>query len=422
MAGARKDSRLQTRTARANLKEDHHPHWINIAEGVALGYRRGPTSAAWYVRAYAGDKKYHQAVLGIADDHLDANGETILTFFQAQEKARNLAKAHDKANGIGIAQDLTVAEAAAQYLAWYGEHRKALTTTTNTVQAHILPAFGNKRISDLKARDIKTWMESLARTPARKRGKIGAPPSHRAAAKTELEKRARKATANRILTVLKAILNKAFHDELVGDDTAWRSVKPFPQADEPIIRFLTEAEATRLVNAARVDFRPLVKAALFTGARVGELTALEVSDFETETKSIYIRPSKSGRGQHIPLNPEGYDFFRRLTAGRKTDEKIIVRAGSKAWGKNHHVRPLAEACKAARIAPAISFHELRHTYASTLAQLGVELLTLSKLLGHADTRITSRHYAHLTDLTLHAAVAKLPGFGHKKDGKVARIR
>jgi integrase len=68
--------------------------------------------------------------------------------------------------------------------------------------------------------------------------------------------------------------------------------------------------------------------------------------------------------------------------------------------------------------PAISFHELRHTYASHLAQAGVDLLTISKLLGHADTRVTSRHYAHLADKTLAEAVTKLPSFGGQERSKV----
>jgi integrase len=70
----------------------------------------------------------------------------------------------------------------------------------------------------------------------------------------------------------------------------------------------------------------------------------------------------------------------------------------------------------AKIQPAIAFHELRHTYASHLAQAGVDLLTISKLLGHADTRMTSTHYAHLADKTLAAAVTRLPSFV----GKVSR--
>ncbi len=81
------------------------------------------------------------------------------------------------------------------------------------------------------------------------------------------------------------------------------------------------------------------------------------------------------------------------------------------------------ACEQAKIVPPIGFHELRHTYASLLAQAGVDLLTISKLLGHADTRITSRHYAHLCDKTLSTAVKTfLPSFGYKKETKVTSIR
>jgi len=66
------------------------------------------------------------------------------------------------------------------------------------------------------------------------------------------------------------------------------------------------------------------------------------------------------------------------------------------------------------------FHELRHTYASHLAQAGVGLLTISKLLGHA--RITSKHCAHLTDRGLALAVEKLPSFGVQDDQKVTALR
>ena len=81
------------------------------------------------------------------------------------------------------------------------------------------------------------------------------------------------------------------------------------------------------------------------------------------------------------------------------------------------------ACEQAKIDPPIGFHKLRHTYASLLAQAGADLLTISKLLGHADTRITSQHYAHLCDKTLVNAVKTLlPNFGNKNSGKVTSIR
>lgn len=151
----------------------------------------------------------------------------------------------------------TVAEAAAHYLAWFKEHRKSYRETEATVNAHILPMLGSHLVTELSSKMIRQWQERIATQPARKRSsKLSTKPAFRDKASTGEEKRARKSTANRILTVLKAILNKAFRDGLVSDDTAWRRVKPFENADEPVTRFLTEAESTRLVNACTPDFRP----------------------------------------------------------------------------------------------------------------------------------------------------------------------
>ena len=251
---------------------------------------------------------------------------------------------------------------------------------------------------------LKNW-SIFGRRQHGKRQQFGEKP------KTSDEKRARKSTANRILTVLKAMLNKAFEDELVRDDLAWRRVRPFDNVDEPVIRFLTIAEATRLLNSCASDFRRLAMAAVFTGARYGELASLKVGSFG-DTGTLYLQPSKSGKGRHVPLNAEGLAFFTQVTAGRPSTDLVFTKADGNQWGKNHHVRALQDACKRAKIDPVIGFHELRHTYASLLAQAGVDLLTISKLLGHSDTRITARHYAHLTDKTLADAVnVHLPSFG-----------
>ena len=61
--------------------------------------------------------------------------------------------------------------------------------------------------------------------------------------------RARRATANRTLTVLKAALNHAFHEGRIASDEAWRKVKPFREADAPVVHFLSDDECRRLVNA-----------------------------------------------------------------------------------------------------------------------------------------------------------------------------
>lgn len=415
MARSTRDAKLETRAARLRLKPQAR-HWKSVGKGLALGYRRTSKGyGTWSARLLLPSGKYVLRALGNADDFQAANGADVLTFFQAQDKARALADQAKSDAGI-VTKPVTVAEAAERYLAWYREHRRAVRTTEKAINAHILPALGARPVHALTTVELRTWLEKLASQPARLRsGRLATKRNFRAAPKTADEKRARRATANRILSILKAILNRAFHDGRVADDAAWRKVKPFPKVDQPRIRFLTDAEAVRLVNACPADLRALVRAALLTGARFGELSAMRAQDVSLRNAQVYIAHSKSGRPRYIPLNPEGVELFRELLAGKTGDALIFTHADGRAWGQNHHVRPLREACKAAKIRPAVAFHELRHTYASHLAQAGVDLLTISKLLGHADTRITSKHYAHLADRTLANAVARLPSFMTTKE-------
>ena len=128
--------------------------------------------------------------------------------------------------------------------------------------------------------------------------------------------RRRRASANRTLTVLKAALNRAWREGKISSDEAWRRVEPFEEADAARVRYLTVAEAKRLLNACDPDFRRLAQAALATGARYGELTALRASDFNPDSGTIHVRTSKSGKGRHIVLNDEGAALFRSLAAGK----------------------------------------------------------------------------------------------------------
>lgn len=420
MARSTRNSNLETRTARLKIEAEKR-HTVTIAQGLILLYRRGAKSSTWYAKIATADEKYIIKTLGQVDDYQDANGVDILDYFQAQDAARQFSIDAKTSSGV-VQKPKTVTEAAEHYLAWYKEHRKAFKETEHTVTAHILPSFGNQLITDLTTLEIRTWLNKLATTPPRRRTQMGEKQQFGDKAVTDDKKRARKSTANRILTVLKAILNKAFQDDWVRDDSVWRKVKPFANADEPITRFLTHSEGTRLLNSCRPDFRELVKAALFTGARYSELTRLKVTNVNADTALIYISAeAKSGKGRHVPLHADALDFFETQIIGKRGNDLVFTKQDGSEWGKNHHVRLLQAACKNAKIEPAIGFHELRHTYASTLAQHGVDLLTISKLIGHADTRITSRHYAHLCDKTLSDAVKKLPSFGHIKETKIKAI-
>lgn len=252
---------------------------------------------------------------------------------------------------------------------------------------------------------MRAWHRGLSTAPARRRGK----PVPADVADPDAPRR-RQATANRILTILKAALNHARQEgHAIGPDDAWKLVKPFRGADAPKVRYLSDDECVRLANACPPDFRELVTAALLTGCRHGELSAMRAGDLDYQAGSVNIPRSKSGKARHVVLTDEGRDFFARIARGKAGDvllfeRDVIAKQATRTaparrqragWGASDQFRAIAEACTAARIAPAVSFHVLRHTYASRLAARAVPLPVIAAQLGHADTRMTERHYAHL---------------------------
>jgi integrase len=132
-----------------------------------------------------------------------------------------------------------------------------------------------------------------------------------------------------------------------------------------------------------------------TGARYGELSAMTAGDFELTGGTIYIPRSKSGKARHIHLSDEGKRFFKNAVAGKTSGQILFLRSDGEPWKHAQQARFMKDACTAAKISPAIGFHILRHSYASRLAMRGVPMQVIAAQLGHSDTRMTEKHYAHL---------------------------
>ena len=423
MARTLRDAKLDTRAARLRLTARREPHWRSLSEGLSIGYRRAKKGGTWIARHYSADlgRRYH--ALEASDDVADADGVHVLSFAQAQEKAREwFADLARRDRGDHEFEVYSVRDAMQDYLAWYDTHRKDVRNVRYRADALILPALGELKLSQLSTRRMQAWLDGLAKAPARLRTAPGAPQRYRAASSSREHLRRRRASANKALTILKAALNRAWREGKAASDEAWRRVRPFQDVDAPIIRYLTEAECVRLVNACEPTFRQLVRAALLTGCRYGELAALRVADFNPDSGTLAVRESKSGKPRHVVLTEEGQIFFAEVAAGRSTNERMFLRDDGHPWGKSHQARPLARACRRAGIKPALSFHVLRHTHGSQLAMAGVPIPVIAKQLGHADTRITERHYAHLGPSYVASAIrAGFPKLGIVERGKVAAM-
>jgi len=401
MARRVRDRAIETREARRKLKASGKPYWRAIGKGLHVGYRKGKRSGVWVVRRYLGDQNYSMHTVAEADDVLDADGKDVLDFWQAQEAARNLRQRPK----LGA---YTVEDAVREYIDRL-EGRASWHDTKKRLEAFVLPVFGDKKVSELEADEIRKWHREIAKTPARTRTKAGAEQAYRTDNLQEPEtQRKRQASANRCLGLLKAALNLAWREKKVESNDAWQRVELFRGVDIPRARYLSVAEAQRLINSAQGDFRVLVQAALQTGARYQELARLRVSDFNADAGTLHIRKTKTHKDRHIVLTDEGRSFFGQLAAGQPSTALLL----GHEWKTSRQAPLIAEACKHAGIDPPLNFHALRHTWASLSVMGGMPVMVVARNLGHADTRMVERHYGHLAPSYVAESVRKhAPRFG-----------
>jgi len=410
---------LGSRTAREKLPIQARPYFAHVQDGLSLGYRRGKRGGSWIARAYDTEHGYRFEPLGKSNDLIEAVG---MSFQQAQDAARNWygQLAQSDAGELTLGR-YTVAMACDDYLAHLTKaKRKPQGRTQIIVKAHILPILGNVELSKLTHTKVRAWRDALAETAPRLRTKPGKEQAYRAIDPDDpMQARKRQATANRILTVLKAALNFAKSESRrIATDAAWVDVKPFAKVDVPKVRFLSNDEVTAVVGKCEPDFQSLVKGALLTGCRYGELTAMTVADFSSKDGQVYIAQSKNGESRYVDLNEAGIEFFNQLASGRKPKEILFKRSIGKAWKTSEQFRPMNAACDAAKV-EGVTFHILRHTYASHAFMAGMTIEVLAQQLGHKDTRITMRHYAHLCPTFKQESVRQnAPSFGFSKAGPV----
>jgi integrase len=355
--------------------------------------------------------------LARADDKEEADGDTVMEYAQAVIALRELTDAPEPPPRAG----LTVKQAMALYIERQRQAgSKSVDDLIYRVNAWINPTLGNKIVAELTPNRLRKWLEMVATMPALKRSKSGKPQQFRPEDKSEEGVRRRQSSANRILGMLKAGLNFAYDERLVSNNAAWgRRLKPYRGVDGVRLRFLSVAEAQRLINASAVEFRPLVEAALQTGCRYSELSQLEVEDFNPDAHTLHIRKSKTNKARHVKLTEEGAAFFRQHCAGRSG--RMFVHDDGSPWKKSEQSRPMDAACTRAGI-KRITIHGLRHTWASLCVKAGVPLIVVAKNLGHSDTRMVERHYGHLPDNFEHDAIrAGAPRF-NMRDNKISVLR
>jgi integrase len=389
LARQQRDFRLQTRDARRRLVAAQEPYWHEIRRGLHVGYRKGRRAGVWWLKEVREGRRTKRR-LGIADDTVDADGATVLSWSDAIK----VALGEDRPTATAAPQ-YTVSQALDDYWTFRKAKSPAESVATDRLKARasIEPILGARRVAELATSELEDWRNRLVPTLEDR----------------EAQRRAQ-ATANRTWTVLRAALNRAYRMRKVHSAEAWRRIEPFRNVDRARTRFLTMPEALRILDAMQPDFRRLARAALYTGLRLGELCALRCCD--VVDGQVHVRNSKGGLARAVPLSRDGKAFFQQVTEGIEPNAPVFMKLDGNLWTRMDVSRRMRAASKGAKLNVPATFHDLRRSYGSLLINRGASGEVIQELLGHADMRMTRRVYAHLLNATIAKTVNKrLPSFG-----------
>src|SRR5262245_40334022 len=342
MARKLRSARLETRTARLVLPVRKKPTFTSVARGVGLGYRRNRTAGTWIVRAGDGHGKFWTKAIAAADDFEDANGKTILDFWQACERARTNAR------GSGTAETgrpATWAEAIDGYEADL-KARGGRPVNAQCLRRIVPSVLQSKPVSLLTAKELRKWRDVFV---AR-----GLAPG----------------TVVRYCRSAGASLNLAAKlDKRITNADAWRDgLEALPDSRKARNQVLSDDMVGRVVAAAYAfdpSFGLLVEVLAVGGARPIQVCRLVVADVQVDR--VQMPRSVKGRGvkkitrRPVPLPSALIAKLKAAAAGRAGDAPLLLQSDGQPWlGLRLKItRSFACALEAAKL-PKATPYALRH--------------------------------------------------------------
>lgn len=270
------------------------------------------------------------------------------------------------------------------YLQWAKTNKKSWRDDElicKVIKVH----FKSSRLSDVKHLDVERFKKVRRETPTR-HDQIRSP-----------------ATVNRELTILSRVMALAVDAGHLNENPC-RRVRRFKE-DNARIRFLDADEETRLMKQIEDKqlLRSVVIFALNTGLRRGEIFSLRWSEVDWSRNFINVINTKTGKSRIIPLNDATLDVLHRQ---QEKSQSAFVFVSPRTGARLCNLRNgFEKACEDAQVFN-FHFHDLRHTFASRLADAGVDAFTIAELMGHSTLEMTKR-YTHVTDERKRKAVAAL---------------
>jgi len=357
-----------------------------VGKGLTLGYRRGEAGAGtWIAKHYSPERGRKLQALGNADDVLDADGTTVLTFDQAQAAVRTWFEVLCAAPPPQAVAAVTVDDALVRYgqdLATRGGDRENVSRLRHNLPKTLLA----RPVAELKTAELRDWRNHLAT-------KLAA------------------ATVNRTTNALKAALNlTADQDEDILNRAAWdKGLAALRDAEAPRNLILSDAEVRAVMAAAYEQGTPfglLVEAAVVTGARYSQLARLLIQDLLADPAAprLMMPSSMKGKGQKritrrpVPITAGLAARLQQAAAGRRHDEPLLVKPSGDTWKQSDHSRPFRRAAAQAGLAEKdgepVTLYALRHSSITRQLLAGVPIRVVA---AQHDTSVVmiERNYSSL---------------------------
>ncbi len=385
MARKVRHSSLETRTARLKLAVRRKPYsGPSLARGVALLYRRNKTNGTWVLKASDGHGKYWTKAIAEADDHDESNGKSILTFFEAQDVAKQLARGEDGSTGT---TPITVDSALRDY------RRDLISRNANPYNAdwprlHLTSVLLAKPVALLTATELKKWRDSLLGTMA-------------------------PATINRLGRCVCAALELAAqHDERIQNRQAWEvGLAVLPNAQEARNVIMSDDKVREFVATAYgLDdkFGLLADTLAITGARPSQAVRLRVEDLHNHPVRPKLMMPKSAKGggrnrsakkserYSVPITVQLAAKLKAAAMGRADNAPLLLQSDSSSWGDNpgaSYHRNVDRIVTAIGLDPAdVTMYCLRHSSIVRMLLQNIPIRLVASLHNTSTTMI-ERHYS-----------------------------
>ena len=386
-----RNAKLESATARRKLGVRKKPYWTPISPGIHLGYRRNAGAGTWSVRVADGGAEWIKRI-AVTDDLEPASPPAVLNYWQAVDAARALAR-RQPGEAIDESRPLTVSEALTLYekdlLA-----RGGSPYNSRHARLHLPSVILNKPVALLGATELRKWRDSL------------------------LDKGLAAGTVNRTKTGLRAALElAAAHDPRIANQRAWKvGLAALPDAHVARNVILDDGTVRRIVAAAYDHDRALgvmVEVAAVTGARLSQLSRLEIADLQGDggEPRLLMPLSAKGRARNkrherrpVPITAVVASVLKQEAQGRAPDAPLLLRANGERWGhgrSRHHRDDFRAVVEAAGLDPdEVTLYALRHSsiVRQLLANVPIRIVaTLHDTSVKMIERTYSRHIASHSD-------------------------